>query len=83
MLSEDLRNAMRHARGEVAHQTMTADLWLVFCERIEEIADEMEQWERSATPRQATRLVGRSPEHVVVLSDWLEARRGGAPDDAA
>ena len=80
MLSDELRRTLAVARGHVAEGAMTWEVWDLFCERIEDVAGRLEQWERSAeigrNPRRAT-----LPDSVVCLADYLEQRlaEDGAP----
>ena len=68
MLSDELRLAMRSARYEIAGGTCTPDLWRLFCERVDEIANRLEAYERSAGPNDAGRIdPSHLPEGVVQL----------------
>ena len=68
MLSDELRNAFRQVRYEIAGGTCTLDIWLIFCDRIEDIAERIEAYERSAGPGPGARLdPDNLPEGVVPL----------------
>ena len=55
MLSDELRQALDTVRFEIARGTCTPELWLRFCERVDECADRLAAYERSAGPGPVSR----------------------------
>ena len=67
MLSDELREAMRTVDFEIRRGTCTAAMWELFTQRVDDIADRLESYERAAGPGPASR--GQIPPggNVVVL----------------
>ncbi len=67
MLSDDLRNALRSVRYEIAGGTCSPELWLLFCDGIEDIAERLAAWERAAGPGPLSRGEVAKGGNVVAL----------------
>ena len=68
MLSDELRLALRSVRYEVAGGTCEPAIWTLFLDRMDEIANRLEAYERSTGPDAAHRLnAANLPEGVVPL----------------
>ena len=68
MLSDELRLALRSVRYEVAGGTCEPAIWTLFLDRMDEIANRLEAYERSAGPGDVGRIdPSRLPDGVVPL----------------
>jgi len=86
MLSDEIRSAMSAANKQVAAETMTMDMWRLFDDRMEDIAERLEKWERSSDLGENGKR--DLPPNVVRIAEALEKKgvqvgasnlRGSAP----
>ena len=71
MLHKDIRNCLHCANKQVANGSMDMRFWLHFSSCLEEIANQLELWERAAAIGETAKLQSL-PDNVV----RLPARRG-------
>ncbi len=67
MLSDELRGALATVRYEICRGTCTPDLWRLYCERMDELANRLEAWERAAGPGPLSRGEVATGGNVVAL----------------